>query len=272
MHKVLRPRHGLARLNLGELWTYRELLLFLAWRDILVRYKQTVIGILWAFIRPLLTMIVFTVIFGLIAKLPSNKLPYPVFAFAALLPWQLFSTAFAEASGSVVGNSQLVSKVYFPRLIIPISATLSSLADFLVSAVMLVLLLLWYRVPVSAHVLWLIPLTALCMLIAVGSGIWFAALFVRYRDIRHLIPFVIQLGTYVSPVGFASAIVPGKWRFLYSINPLVGVIDGFRWALFGGQNTIYGPAIALSVLIGAVLVSGGIVYFRNTERIFADII
>src|SRR6059058_99969 len=237
MHNVLRPRQGLAKLNLGELWEYRELLFFLAWRDILVRYKQTVIGILWAFIRPLVTMVVFTIIFGRIAKLPSNALPYPVFAFAGLLPWQLFSTAFAEASSSVVGNAQLVSKVYFPRLIIPISATFSALADFVVSAVMLIGLLLWYRVPVSANVLWAIPLTALCMLIAVGSGIWFSALFVRYRDVRHLIPFVMQLGTYVSPVGFSSSIVPGKWRLLYSLNPMVGVIDGFRWALFGGQNS-----------------------------------
>jgi lipopolysaccharide transport system permease protein len=272
MHKVLRPRRGLARLNLGELWTYRELLVFLAWRDILVRYKQTVIGVLWAFIRPLMTMVVFTVIFGHFAKLPSNALPYPVFAFAALLPWQLFSTAFSEASGSVVGSSQLVSKVYFPRLIIPISATFAALADFLVAAVMLIGLLLWYRVPVSANALWLIPLTALCMLIAVGSGIWFSALFVRYRDIRHLIPFVMQLGTYVSPVAFSSTIVPARWRLLYSLNPMVGVIDGFRWALFGGQNTIDPPALLLSVGIGLVMLVGGTVYFRNTERVFADII
>jgi lipopolysaccharide transport system permease protein len=272
MHKVLRPRRGFARLNLAELWAYRELLFFLAWRDILVRYKQTVIGILWAFIRPLVTIVVFTIIFGRIAKLPSNALPYPLFAFAGLLPWQLFSTAFMEASGSVVGNSQLVSKVYFPRLIIPISATFSALADFLVSVLMLIGMLLWYRVPVSANVAWLIPLTALCMLLAVGSGIWFSALFVRYRDIRHLIPFAMQLGTYISPVGFSSSIVPGRWRLLYSINPMVGVIDGFRWALFGGQNTIYPPALLFSGAMAIALLIGGTVYFRNTERAFADII
>jgi len=272
MHKVLRPRQGLAKLNLGELWTYRELLFFLAWRDILVRYKQTVIGILWAFIRPAITMVVFSVIFGRIAKLPSNSLPYPVFAFAGLLPWQLFATAFSEASGSVVGNSQLVAKVYFPRLIIPISATFSAFADFLVSAVMLVGLLLWYRVPLSGNAAWVIPLTALCMLTALGSGIWFAALFVRYRDVRHLIPFAMQLGIYISPVGFTSAIVPGRWRFLYSLNPLVGVIDGFRWALFGGANRLYLPALWLSVGIALVMLAAGIVYFRNTERVFADII
>jgi lipopolysaccharide transport system permease protein len=272
MHKVLRPRRGLARLNLGELWAYRELLVFLAWRDILVRYKQTVIGIFWAFIRPLVTMVVFTIIFGRIAKLPSNAVPYPLFAFAGLLPWQLFSTAFMEASNSVVGNSQLVSKVYFPRLIIPISATFSALADFLVSILILVGLLLWYRVPVSANVLWLIPLTVLCMLIAAGAGIWFSALFVRYRDIRHLIPFVMQLGTYISPVGFSSAVVPERWRLLYSLNPMVGVIDGFRWALFGGLNSVSAPALAMSVATALVLLAGGTVYFRNTERVFADII
>jgi lipopolysaccharide transport system permease protein len=272
MHKVLRPRRGLAGLNLGELWAYRELLFFLAWRDILVRYKQTVIGILWAFIRPLVAMVIFTFVFGRLAKLPSNAVPYPVFAFAGLLPWQLFSTAFLEASGSVVGNAQLVSKVYFPRLIIPISATFSALADFLVSLVMLAGLLLWYRVPVSANVLWLIPLTALCMLLAIGSGIWFSALFVRYRDIRHLIPFVMQLGIYLSPVGFTSAIIPERWRLLYSLNPMVGVIEGFRWALFGGQNAIDTAALALSVSIGLLMLAGGTMYFRNTERAFADII
>src|SRR5947208_12988593 len=170
MHKVLRPRRGLARLNLDEVWAYRELLFFLAWRDILVRYKQTVIGVLWAFIRPLVSMVVFTVIFGRIAKLPSNSIPYPLFAFAGLLPWQLFSTAFAEASGSVVGNAQLVSRVYFPRLIIPISATFSALADFLVSAVMLIVLLIWYHVGISVNVVWLAPLLVLCMLTSVGSG------------------------------------------------------------------------------------------------------
>lgn len=272
MHKVLRPRRTTAYLGLGELWPYRELLFFLAWRDILVRYKQTVIGITWAFIRPLLTMVIFTVIFGRLAKLPSNGIPYPVFAFAGLLPWQLFSSAFGEASTSIVGNAQLVSKVYFPRLIIPISATFSALVDFLVSAVMLIALMLWYRVPVSANVAWVLPLTALCMLIATGGGIWFSSLFVRFRDVRHLIPFIVQLGLYVSPVGFTSGIIPARWRLLYSLNPMAGVIDGFRWALFGGANTLYGPALVISVLLALAMLIGGIVYFHATERVFADII
>jgi len=272
MHKVLRPRHGLARLKLAEVWEYRELMFFLAWRDILVRYKQTEIGILWAFLRPFITMVIFTVVFGRLAKLPSANLPYPVFALAGLLPWQLFSTAFSEAASSIVGSGQLVSKVYFPRLIIPISATFSVLVDFLVSSLMLAVLMIWYGVRVSASIVWLIPLTALCMLAAIGSGILFAALYVRYRDIRHILPFIVQFGLYISPVAFMSTMIPAKWRLLYSLNPMVGVIDGFRWALFGGTNVIDMPAIALSVALTVVMLIGGLYYFRNTERLFADII
>jgi len=272
MHKVLRPRQGLAGLNLGELWSYRELMFFLAWRDILVRYKQTVIGILWAFIRPFITIAVFTVLFGRVAKLPSNGLPHPVFVLAGLLPWQLFSTAFSEASASVVGNFQLVSKVYFPRMILPISATISALADFLVSATMLIALMIWYRVPFSANALWVIPLTALCLLTAMGAGTWFSALFVRYRDIRHLIPFAMQIGLFLSPVGFSTTSIPPRWQLVYRLNPLVGIIEGFRWALFGGNNHVDPTAIALSVVIALVLLVGGAVYFRNTESAFADII
>ncbi len=272
MHRVLRPRHGLAALKLGEVWQYRELMFFLAWRDLLARYKQTVIGVLWAFVRPLVTLIVLTVIFGRLAKLPSGSVPYPLLAMAGLLPWQLFSTAFGDASSSVVGSSQLVSKVYFPRLIIPISATFTSFADFLVSLVMLVPLLFWYHVPVGPNILWLVPLIALCLFTALGSGIWFAALFVRYRDVRHAVPFLIQLGLYVSPVGFSSSIVPAKWRVLYSMNPMVGIIDGFRYALFGKGTPIYVPGLAVSIVLAALLMIGGLYYFRNTERVFADII
>lgn len=272
VHKIIRPRHGLASLKLDELWAYRELMFFLAWRDLLARYKQTTLGILWAFIRPFITMVVFTVIFGKLAKMPSGKVPYPLFAMAGLLPWQLFSTAFTDASNSVVGNGHLVSKVYFPRLIIPMSAVITSLADFLVSALMLVALFLWYGLRVSGNVVWLVPLTALCLLAALGSGIWFAALFVRYRDVRHLVPFALQLGLYVSPVAFTSAIVPGKWRLLYALNPMAGVIDGFRWALFGGANTLYTPGLVMSVAISFAMLVSGMYYFRNTEREFADII
>jgi lipopolysaccharide transport system permease protein len=269
---VLRPRHGLAQLKLGELWTYRELVFFLAWRDILVRYKQTVIGVAWAIIRPVVPMIIFTIVFGRLAKFPTGAIPYPIFALAGLLPWQLFSTSFGEASNSVVGNAQLVSKVYFPRLIIPMSAMVSAFVDFAISAALLLLLMVWYHVPISSRIVWAIPILFLCALFALGTGIWFAALFVRYRDVRHAIPFIVQMGLYISPVGFPSSIVPERWRFLYSLNPMVGVIDGFRWALFGGSNPLYAASVGVSLLVAVVILVTGMYYFRATERIFADII
>ena len=272
MHKVVRPRHGLAQLKLDELWAYRELIVFFAWRDVLVRYKQTVFGVAWAVIRPLIPMLIFTIVFGKVAKFPTGSIPYPIFALAGLLPWQLFATAFGDASNSVVGNSQLVSKVYFPRLIIPISSAATALADFAVSAVMLLVLMLWYRVPLSVHVVWALPILALCFLFALGAGIWCAALFVRYRDVRHVIPFAVQMGLYISPVGFASSVVPERWRFLYSLNPMVGVIDGFRWSLFGGSQHPYAVAVTISIALTIAILVASMYYFRATERIFADII
>jgi len=272
VHKIIRARRGFARLNLAEMWEFRELIYFLAWRDILVRYKQTVIGVLWALIRPLLTIVIFTIVFGRFVRVPTGSIPYPILALAGLLPWQLFSTAFSESSSSVVGNAQLVSKIYFPRLIMPLSAIVASLADFLVSLFMLAVLIVWYRVPVSATIVWMPLFLFLCLIIALGSGIWFAALYVRYRDIRHVIPFIVQLGLYISPVGFPSSVVPARWRFLYSLNPMVGVIDGFRWSLFGGRNPIYLPGLAISVALSIAILIGGTYYFRNTERLFADII
>jgi len=272
VHKVLKPSRGFAALKLAEVWAYRELAVFLAWRDLLVRYKQTVIGVLWAVIRPLMTVVIFTVIFGRIAKLPSGSVPYPLFALAGLLPWQLFSTALAEAGGSIVGNGQLISKVYFPRLIIPMSATVTAVADFAISAVMLGLLMLWYRMPIRLQTLWLLPLTLLCVTGALGVGLWFAALFVRYRDVRHVVPFILQLGLYISPVAFMSALVPENWRLVYALNPMVGVIDGFRWALFGGSNRLDATAITIAIIVSAALLISGMLYFRKTERIFADII
>lgn len=272
MHKILRARRGFAPLNLGELWQFRDLIYFFTWRDILVRYKQTVIGILWAVLRPFLTMVIFTFVFGRLANVPSGNIPYPVFALGGLLPWQLFANAFSESAGSVVGNAQLVSKVYFPRLIMPVSAIVSSIADFLVAFAMLVILLIVYRVPVSLNIFWLPLFILLCLVTALGSGIWFAALYVRYRDIRHVLPFILQMGLYVSPVGFPTSMVPERWRFLYSLNPLVGVIDGFRWSLFGGANPIYVPGLVLSIVFSLVILVGGAYYFQNTERRFADII
>jgi lipopolysaccharide transport system permease protein len=255
-----------------DLWRYRELFYFLAWRDILVRYKQTVIGIAWALIRPFLTMVVFTVIFGKLAKLPSEGVPYPILVFAAMLPWQFFSNALAESSSSLVGNSNLISKVYFPRLIIPASSVITSFVDFLISGLILVCLMLWYRFLPGWRVVWLPLFMGIALAAAMGGGLWLTALNVKYRDFRYVVPFIVQFGLYISPVGFSSTIVPGKWRLLYSLNPMVGVIDGFRWAVLGGESNIYLPGFALSMVIVAALLVTGVFYFRKTEKSFADVI
>ncbi len=255
-----------------DLWRYRELFYFLAWRDILVRYKQTVIGVAWALIRPLLTMIVFTIIFGKLAKLPSNDVPYPILVFAAMLPWQFFANALSECSNSLISNSNLVSKVYFPRLIVPASAVVVSFIDFLISASILVALMIWYKFAPTWGLLMLPFLIMLAFAAALGGGLWFAALNIKYRDFRFIVPFVVQFGLYVSPIGFSSAIVPEQWRLLYSLNPMVGVIDGFRWAILGQNTLLYWPGFMLSIGIVLFLLTSGIWYFRKTERSFADII
>jgi lipopolysaccharide transport system permease protein len=255
-----------------DLWRYRELFFFLAWRDILVRYKQTFIGVAWALIRPLLTMIVFTVIFGKLAKLPSDGVPYPILVFTAMLPWQFFANALSECSNSLISNSNLVSKVYFPRLIVPTSAVVVSFIDFLISSVILVALMFWYQFVPSWSILLLPLLILLAFAAALWGGLWFAALNIKYRDFRFVVPFVVQLGLYVSPVGFMSTIVPEQWRMFYSLNPMVGVIDGFRWAILGQSNVIYWDGFLLSIALVLVLLSSGIWYFRKTERTFADII
>lgn len=271
MHRVIKPPRGMASLDLAEVWEYRELLGFLAWRDVAVRYKQTSIGVLWAFIRPFLTMIIFTVVFGRIAKLPAEGVPYPVLTFAALLPWQFFSTAFAETAMSVLGNAYMVTKIYFPRLILPLSSIAVGAVDSLVSFLFLFALMAWYRVPPSPHI-WALPLFALlCLVFTVGLGLWLAALYVKYRDLRHLIPFITQFGMYVSPVAFSSTIVPARWRLLYSLNPMVAVIDGTRWSLLG-TSKLYAPGIVAGCVISVVLLVTGVVYFKQTERVFADVI
>jgi lipopolysaccharide transport system permease protein len=254
-----------------DLWRYRELLFFLVWRDILVRYKQTAIGFAWALLRPFLTMLVFVFIFNKLAKLPSEGVPYPILVFAGLLPWQFFSSAFTEAGNSLVGNANMISKIYFPRLIVPASTVIVSFVDFLVSGVIMIGLMFWYRFAPSWHAIALPVFIFLAFAAAMGSGLWVAALNVKYRDFRYIIPFMVQFGTYVSPVGFSSTIIPQRWRLLYSINPMVGVIDGFRWAILGSGN-FYWPSLALSVGVTTVLLITGTVYFRRTERTFADVI
>lgn len=255
-----------------DLWNYRELVYFLAWRDILVRYKQTVIGILWALLRPFLTMLVFTIVFGSLAKLPSEGAPYPILVFAGLLPWQFFASALTESSSSLIDNSNLISKVYFPRLIVPASSIIVSLIDFLISGLILVGLMLWYGFVPSLAVLTLPLFIILAFAAALGAGLWMAALNVKYRDFRYVVPFVVQLGLYISPVGFSSKVIPEEWRLLYSLNPMVGVIDGFRWALLGGEAKLYWPGFLLSVGLVGLLCITGIWYFRKTERSFADVI
>lgn len=255
-----------------DLWNYRELFYFMAWRDIIVRYKQTAIGVGWSVIRPFLTMIVFTVIFGTFAKLPSGNVPYPILVFAAMLPWQFFSNALQESSNSLIMNAQMISKVYFPRLTIPTSSVIVSFVDFLISFVILLLLMLWYHFAPTWRMLVLPLLTILAFGAAMGAGLWFASLNVKYRDFRYIVPFVVQFGLYISPVGFKSDIVPAQWRLLYSVNPMVGVIDGFRWAILGGNTKIYAPGFALSIGLTILLLATGLSYFRKMEQTFADVI
>lgn len=255
-----------------DLWRYRELFYFLAWRDILVRYKQTAIGIAWALIRPFLTMIVFTVVFGTLAKLPSEGAPYPILVFAAMLPWQFFANSLSECSNSLISNSNLISKVYFPRLIVPTSAVVVSFVDFMISGIILLGLMAWYNFVPSWRILTLPLFILIAFAAALGAGLWLASLNVQYRDFRFIVPFIVQFGLYISPVGFSSNVVPQKWRLLYSVNPMVGVIDGFRWAILGGGAQLYWPGFILSVGLVTLLLVSGVWYFRKVERTFADVI
>ena len=255
-----------------DLWRYRELFYFLAWRDILVRYKQTVIGIAWALIRPFLTMVVFSVVFGNLAKLPDEGAPYPILVFAAMLPWQFFSSALTECSNSLISNANLISKVYFPRLIVPASAVIVSFVDFLISGIIMLGLMAGYNFVPNWRILTLPIFVLFAFAASMGAGLWLAALNVKYRDFRYIVPFMVQFGLYISPVGFSTSIVPQKWRLIYSLNPMVGVIDGFRWAILRGASTLYWPGFTLSMVLVALLLASGVWYFRRTERTFADVI
>jgi lipopolysaccharide transport system permease protein len=257
----------------NDLWRYRELFIILAWRDISVRYKQTIIGVLWAILRPLLTMLVFTVIFGRVAKLPSDgNAPYALMVFAAMLPWSLFSTSLGEASNSLIGNSNLITKVYFPRLIIPTATVLTAFVDFFISFIILLGMMVYYQFLPGWNLLLLPIFIVLALLASLGPGLWITALNVKYRDFRYVIPFVVQFGLYISPVGFSTNVIPEKWRLLYSLNPMVGVIDGFRWCILGGESPIYWPGFALSIVIVTFFLWLGISSFRKMEKSFADLI
>ncbi|HEY4085657.1 MAG TPA: ABC transporter permease [Bryobacteraceae bacterium] len=268
---ILRPSGRFTRLNLGDVWEYRDLLYFLVWRDIKVRYKQTALGAAWAVLQPLLTMVAFSVFFGKLAKVPSNGIPYPVFTFAALLPWQLFSYSMTEAGNSLIGSQNLITKIYFPRLVIPIAAVLGGLPDFAISfAVLLVLMAIYGIVPTLAILT--IPLfILLAVATALAAGLWLSALNVKYRDVRYTIPFLAQFWLFLTPVAYPSSLVPARWRLLFGLNPMAGVVEGFRWALLG-EKEAPGPMLVVSIVIVAVLLVTGLYYFRRLEATFADTI
>jgi len=267
---IIEPGQGMAH-YWRDLWRYRELFVFLAWRDIAVRYKQTVIGVAWALVRPVLTMIVFTVIFGRLAGLPADGAPYPILVFAAMLPWQFFANALSESSNSLISNAQMITKIYFPRLAIPLAAVAVSFVDFLISFSILIVLMGWYQFWPTWRLLALPLLILFAFGAAMGAGLWMASLNVKYRDFRYIVPFIVQFGLYLSPVGFSSSVVPEQWRLLYSLNPMVGVIDGFRWAILG-STAIYWPGFLVSLGLTLLLLASGLWYFRKTERTFADVI
>ncbi len=268
---VYEPTHGWLSLKLGDLWRYRELLYFLTWRDIKIRYKQTALGVAWAVLQPLITMVIFSVIFGQLAKLPSDGIPYPVFSYAALLPWGLFSGALQRAGTSLVTNANLITKVYFPRLVIPISAVAAGLMDFVISFVVLLGLMLFYHITPTWRIFTIPLFVLLAILTAMAVSLWLSALNVQYRDVQYMIPFLIQAWMYASPVAYSVGLVPtGIWRIIYGLNPLAGVIQGFRWALLGGNPP--DELLAISVIIVFSLLVSGLFYFRRMEKTFADVV
>jgi lipopolysaccharide transport system permease protein len=270
---VLRIEHstGWVSINFRELWNYRELFYFLTWRDIKLRYKQTELGIAWAIIQPLLTMLIFSLFFGKLARIPSDGIYYPVFAFTALVPWVFFANGLSQSSNSLVGNSNLITKVYFPRIMIPISAVFSGAFDFALAFVLLLGMMTYYRIPVTTSILYLPLFLLLAFVSAMGAGLWFSALNVKYRDVRFIVPFLIQIWMFATPIAYPSTLIPGRWRMLYGLNPMVGVIEGFRWMLLG-TRTQPSPMIAVSTATAVAILAAGICYFKKTEKSFADIV
>jgi len=270
-HTVIEPPKGWAPLKLGELWKFRELLFFLTWRDIKVRYKQTALGAAWAILQPVLTMIVFSIVFGGLAKLPSEGIPYPIFTFTALLPWQLFAFALTQSSNSLVGSQNLISKVYFPRLVVPFSSVLAGVLDFAIAFVVLVGMMAFYGIGLTPAILLLPLFLILALISALAVGLWLSALNVQYRDIRYVVPFLTQFWMYATPIAYSSSLIPEKWRWLYSLNPMTGVVEGFRWAILGKSSL---DVVSLSISAGMVVVLfiGGLYYFKRMESGFADII
>ena len=268
---IIRPSPAWAALQLNEVWRYRELLFFLVWRDIKVRYKQTALGAAWAVMQPLFAMVVFTVFFGRLAKVPSDGLPYPLFSYAALLPWQLFANALIQSSNSVVAGERLITKVYFPRLVIPLASVLSAVVDFAVAFVIVLGMMAWYGVAPAWPILTLPLFFFLTLVTALAAGLWLAALNVEYRDVRYTVNFLVQLWLFASPVAYSSTLVPESWRPLYGLNPMAGVIEGFRWALLGRPSPP-GAMLAVSTAITALILVGGLYYYRRMEKTFADVV
>jgi lipopolysaccharide transport system permease protein len=269
---ILRPARGWSALNLKELWVYRELIYFMTWKDLKVRYKQTLLGASWAILQPFLTMVVFSIFFGELAGVPSDGVPYPIFAFTALLPWTLFSKALSDASRSLVQSSHMITKVYFPRLILPLASVLAGVVDFFLAMLVLMGMMVFYQVaPTSA--VWALPLFLLLALVtALGVGLWLSALNVLYRDIGYILPFLTQFWLFITPIAYPASMVPEKWRILYALNPMTGVVEGFRWALLGTQQANSWMMLAVSTLIAVVVLVSGLFYFRRMERLFADMV
>jgi lipopolysaccharide transport system permease protein len=268
---VIQPLKGLVSLNVSELWKHREVLYFLIWRDIKVRYKQTALGAAWAIIQPLFTMLVFSIFFGRLAKVPSDNLPYTLFSYSALVPWMFFATGLSQASNSLVSSSNLITKVYFPRLVVPMASVLAGLLDLAISGVTLVFMMAYYHRGTMAHVVWVPALLLLALVTSVGVSFWFSALNVKYRDIRHVLPFVVQLWMFATPIAYPGSLVPEKFRLFYALNPMTGVIEGFRWALLG-TNTAPGIMLVISSIIAVLVLISGAYFFRRMETTFADVV
>lgn len=269
---TIKPVKGWVPLNLKDLWHYRELIYFLTWRDLKVRYKQSVLGVLWALLKPFMNMVVFTIFFGQLAKVPSDGIPYPIFSYTGLLPWGFFAAALEVSARSMLQSGGMVSKIYFPRIIVPLSSVFANLVDFLIAFTILIGMMIYYQITPTINTLWLPVFILLAMITAIGVGLWFSALLVMYRDVNYLLPFITEIWKFISPVVYSATMIPEKWQWLYSINPMAGVVSGFRWALLGQPETISVPSLAISAGISLLIFISGLYFFRRMERIFADMI
>jgi lipopolysaccharide transport system permease protein len=269
---TIKPVKGWVPLNLKDLWHYRELIYFLTWRDLKVRYKQSVLGVLWALLKPFMNMVVFTIFFGQLAKIPSDGIPYPIFSYTGLLPWGFFAAALEVSARSMLQSGGMVSKIYFPRIIVPLSSVFANLVDFLIAFTILIGMMIYYQITPTIHTLWLPVFILLAMITAIGVGLWFSALLVMYRDVNYMLPFITEIWKFVSPVVYSATLIPAKWQWLYSINPMAGVVTGFRWALLGQPETISFSSLAISGAISLLIFISGLYFFRRMERVFADMI